>query len=135
MLLRQFVLKTFALSLLTSILCFVVFHFFFSDKFRIIYTILPFLFGTVNVLIFYTLLKVKDSSLSKFSSKYLLCTTFKLLGSLLFIVVYLFNNRNDVIPFTSTFLSIYFLYLFHEIMSILNFFKKNEKREGTHSKT
>ncbi len=135
MLLRQFILKTIALSIAVSILCFAIFYFLFADKFHLIYAILPLLFGVVNILIFYTLSKVKETSFSKFSNKYLLCTTIKLLGSLVFIVVYLFFNRSEVIPFVSTFLSIYFIFLFHEILSILKIFKKKEKSEASHSKT
>lgn len=135
MLLRQFILKTTSLSIAVSVLCFAIFYFLFADKFHLIYAILPLLFGAINVLIFYTLLKVKESSFSKFTNKYLLCTTIKLLGSLVFIVVYLFFNRSEVIPFVSTFLSIYFIFLFQEILSILKFFKKKEKSEASHSKT
>lgn len=135
MLLRQFILKTIALSITISVLCFAIFYFLFADKFHITYAILPIAFGLVNILIFQTLSKVQDSSYAKFSNKYLLCTTIKLLGSLVFVVVYLFINRNEVIPFISTFLSIYFIFLFHEILSILKFFKKKEKSEASHSKT
>ncbi len=135
MLIRQFILKTIALSLVISFLCFAVFHYLFPEKFRFVYSLLPILFGVINILIFISLYKVRESSLSKFSNRYLLSTTVKLLGSLFFIIIYLFINRNDVIPFVATFLSIYFIFLFHEIVSILNFFKKKEKSEASHSKT
>lgn len=135
MLLRQFILKTIVLSLIISVLCFAIFHFLFADKFHFVYALLPIFFGAVNIFIFYTLSKAKESSFAKFSNKYLLCTTIKLLGSLVFVVVYLFINRSEVIPFVSTFLSIYFIFLFQEILSILNFFKKKEKSEASHSKT
>lgn len=135
MLLRQFIQKAIVLSIFISLLCFAIFHYLFPEKFRLVYCFLPILFGVINVLIFISLYKVKDSSLSKFSNRYLLCTTLKLLGSLFFIVIYLFINRNDIIPFIATFLSIYFIFLFHEIVSILKFFKKKEKSEASHSKT
>lgn len=132
---QKFVLKTLALSLTISALCFALFNFLFPEKFRLFYSLLPIIFGIINIIIFFALSKVKEASLSKFSNRYLLCTTVKLLGSLFFIVIYLFINRNDVIPFVSTFLSIYFIFLFHEIISILKFFKKKDKSEASHSKT
>lgn len=135
MLIRQFILKTGLLVLITSTLCLVLFISFFSTKFNLLYPLLPVFFGIVNVFIFYFLLQVKDSTLIKFSNRYLLCTTIKLLGSLIFVVVYLLLKKNDLIPFLSTFLSVYFIFLFQEILTILKFFKKNEKSETTHAKT
>lgn len=135
MLIKQFILRTIILALITSIMCFVVFQFFFPQKFLLLYPLLPLFFGIVNIVIFYALYLVKDSSLSRFSTRYLLCTTIKLLCSLAFIVVFLLIRREEVIPFLSTFLSVYFIFLFQEIVSILKFFKKNEKSETTHAKT
>jgi len=135
MLIRQFIIKTGLLVLVTSTLCIVLFLSFFANKFNILYPILPVFFGAVNVSIFYFLLQVKDSTLIKFSNRYLLCTTIKLFGSFIFVVVYLLLKKNDLIPFLSTFLSVYFIFLFQEIVSILKFFQKNEKSETTHAKT
>jgi hypothetical protein len=135
MLLKSFIYKTLFLSLITSALCIIVFLIFVPDRFNLIYPVLPFIFGIINVFIFYTLFTVKDSSLLKFSNRYLLCTTVKLLGSLIFIVIYLLLNRETVVTFLSTFLSVYFIFLFQEIIGILKFFKKNEKSESTHAKT
>lgn len=135
MLYKQFIFKTSLLVLITSAICFVVFHFFYPQRLIVLYPLLPVVFGIVNILIFYSLSLVKDSSLSKFSTRYLLCTTIKLLSSLTFIIVFLLVKKEEVIPFLAAFLSVYFIFLFHEIVSILNFFKKKEKSETTHAKT
>jgi len=135
MLLKQFVIKTLLLVFITSAICFAVFQFFFPHKFLLLYPLFPIFFGIINIFIFHSLSLVKESSLSKFSTRYLLCTTVKLLSSLAFIVVFLFINKEEVIPFLATFLSVYFIFLFQEITSILNLFKKNDKSETTHAKT
>ncbi len=135
MLFKHFILKTGLLVLITSTLCFVVFQFAFPQKYLWLYPVLPVFFGVANILIFYALSLVKDSSLSRFSTRYLLCTTIKLFGSLAFVVVFLLVKKEEVIPFLSTFLSVYFIFLFQEIVSILKFFKKNEKSETAHAKT
>jgi hypothetical protein len=124
MLLKQFMLKTGLLVFITSGLCFVFFKIFFPDKLILLYPLLPVLFGLINVYIFYTLLKVKDLSILKFSNRYLLCTTIKLLASIFLIVIFLFFYKNRAIPFLSTFLAIYLVFLVQEIIGILNFFKK-----------
>ena len=135
MLFKQFILKTVLLALITSAICFVVFQFAFPQRYLLLYPLLPVFFGVGNILIFYSLSLVKDSSLSKFSTRYLLCTTIKLLSSLAFVVVFLLIRKEEVIPFLATFLSVYFIFLFQEIVSILKFFKKNEKSETAHAKT
>ncbi len=135
MLLKQFIFKTSLLVLITSGLCFISFFLFFPDRLILLYPFLPVVFGAVNVFIFYTLLQVKDLSPIKFSNRYLLCTTVKLLGSIFFIVLFLLIKKEQAIPFLATFLVVYFIFLVQEIIAILKFFKKNEKSETIHSKS
>lgn len=135
MLLKQFIIKTSQLVFIISGLCIAIFKLFYADKFTWFYPFLPVIFGVANVVIFYTLLKVKDLSPIKFSNRYLLCTTVKLLGSIFFIVLFLLLNKAQAIPFLATFLVVYFVFLVHEIIAILKFFNKNEKTETTHAKT
>ncbi len=132
---RQLIFSTIILALFVSTLCFVIFHSYYPELLKITYLLLPIFFGLINIFIFYRLSKLKDSTISKFTNQYLLGTTIKLLFSLAFILIYLILNRNEAIPFLSAFLSIYFIFLFQEIMGILKFFKKKEKIEASHSKT
>jgi hypothetical protein len=124
MLLKQFIIKTGLLVFITSGLCFAIFKIFFPNDLIILYLLLPVLFGLINVLVFYTLSKEKDLSILKFSNRYMLCTTLKLLGSIILIVVFLFFYRNRAIPFLATFLAIYLIFLVQEIIGILKYFKK-----------
>ena len=135
MLLKQFILKTSLLVFITSGLCFATFKLFFPDRFMLLYPLLPVVFGVVNIFIFYTLLQVKDLAPIKFSNRYLLCTTVKLLSSIFFIILFLLLNKEKAIPFLATFLIVYFIFLVQEILAILKFFKKSEKSETTHAKT
>jgi hypothetical protein len=135
MLLKQLILKTLTLVLITSAFCFVVFRLFFPEKLLLVYLLLPLFFGVINCLIFYALFKEQDSPILKFSNRYLLCTTVKLLISIFLIVLFLLFNKEKAIPFLSTFLVIYIVFLIQEIITILKFFKKKEKSETTHAKT
>ena len=135
MLLKQFILKTAIVVLVTTIFCVSIFHFFFPDQFMVIYATLPLIFGLINIFIFNSLIDSGTLSLIKFSNRYLFSTTLKLLGSIFFIIGFLFFNREQAIPFLSTFLVVYLIFLAQEIIGILNFFKKKEKIESTHNKT
>ena len=135
MVLKQFILQTIYVVLVTTALCVSVFLFFFPEQFLAFYAILPFLFGFMNVLIFRSLIRSEEFALLKFTNRYFLLTTIKLLGTLVLIIVFLVFNRNRVIPFLSSVLAVYLIFLAQEIIAILKFFKKKEKIENTHNKT
>lgn len=135
MLFKHFILKTSILVFITSVLCFFLFKFLYPDKLLLIYLFLPILFGFINVLIFYSLLQVKDATLIRFSNRYLLCTTVKLFFSMALVVLFLLFNKEKALPFLFTFLGVYLVFLVQEIISILKIFKKKEKSETTHAKS
>ncbi len=132
---KQFIFRTIIVVLITTIICISIFKNFFPEKFHIVYFFLPFAFGGINILIFKSLFKLQDLALLKFSNRYLLFTTLKLLGSIVFILGFLFFNKGQAIPFLSSFLAVYLIFLTQEIIEILNYFKKNNKSETTQAKT
>lgn len=62
----------------------------------------------------------------KFVSSYMLSRTVKLLSCLLFLLLYMFLNREDSIKFALAFMVIYFLYAIFEIVLLK---KENEKTD------
>ena len=63
----------------------------------------------------------------KFVSSYMLSRTVKLLSCLLFLLLYMFLNRDDSIRFAIAFMVIYFLYAVFEIVLLK---KENEKTDA-----
>ena len=63
----------------------------------------------------------------KFVSSYMLSRTVKLLSCLLFLLFYMFLNREDSIRFAIAFMVIYFLYAVFEIIVLK---KENEKTDA-----
>ena len=63
----------------------------------------------------------------KFVSSYMLSRTVKLLSCLLFLLLYMFLNREDAIRFAIAFMVIYFLYAVFEIIVLK---KENEKTDA-----
>jgi len=132
---KNFIYRTIIIVFVATVLYVGVFELFFPTKGLLIYYLLPGIFGLVNILIYQFIVQTKESTLLKFSNRYLLCTTIKLLGSILFIVIFLLVNKEHAIPFLATFLVTYIVFLIQEIIAILNFFKKNAKTESTQTKT
>lgn len=90
---------------------------------------LPFIvlfFFAVTLFTMYIVLRSDDGSDSrKFVSSYMISRTVKLLSCLLFLLLYMFLNREDALRFAIAFLVIYFLYAIFEI-----FLLKQEKKEN-----
>jgi len=63
----------------------------------------------------------------KFVSSYMLSRTVKLLSCLLFLLLYMFLNREDSVKFAIAFMVIYFLYAIFEIVLLK---KENEKTDA-----
>ena len=61
----------------------------------------------------------------KFVSSYMISRTVKLLSCLLFLLLYMFLNRDDALRFAIAFMVIYFLYAIFEI-----FLLKQEKKDN-----
>ncbi|MBQ3734715.1 MAG: hypothetical protein II859_12240 [Bacteroidales bacterium] len=91
---------------------------------------LPFIvlfFFVITLLTMYIVLR-DDSGRDgkKFVSSYMLSRTVKLLSCLLFLLLYMFLNREDSIKFAIAFMVIYFLYAIFEIVLLK---KENEKTD------
>ena len=133
--LRYYIIKTLILVTIAIAITYGIFKFFLPYKFLYLYATLPVLFGIVNIFIYKALLKTINQPLIRFTNKYLLCTTLKLLGSIFFIICFLIFNKEHAIPFLSVFLILYLTFLAQEIVEILNFFKKKSKSETNQDKS
>ena len=90
---------------------------------------LPFIvlfFFAVTLFTMYIVLRSDDGSDSrKFVSSYMISRTVKLLSCLLFLLLYMFLNREDALRFAIAFMVIYFLYAVFEVVLL-----KQEKKDN-----
>lgn len=122
---KPFFIRTGIITLVFSFLIYLFFYFLNIDPSIIVY-FLPFYFGLINVL-FITILKNSlKLSFSKFSTKYLLATAIRFLGGLVFVIVFILVNREHAVSFVTVFIILYLLFLIHELLEILIFFRKNQ---------
>ena len=92
---------------------------------------LPFLFAFfigVTLVGYYFLLKSMEKKFIKFLNTYLLYTTFKLFIFIVILVVYILLHRADAVPFGIAFFILYLCYTIHEMISLLSYSKKQEKK-------
>jgi hypothetical protein len=77
------------------------------------------LFFSITATIHYILLKITALNPRKFVSYFMLATFGKLVVYFVAVLVYLFNNRHDVLSFIVTFMIIYIIYTVFEVALIL----------------
>ena len=83
-------------------------------------------FFAMTLFTMYIVLRSDDAQDSRrFVSSYMISRTVKLLSCLLFLLLYMFLNREDALRFAIAFMVIYFLYAIFEI-----FLLKQEKKDN-----
>jgi hypothetical protein len=92
------------------------------------YTLL--FFVGLSVLFYYILLKIASKRTMYFINGFILGSAGKLFLYFLFFAIYVYLNREKAIPFTVVFLSLYIVFTIHEVISFLNFLKKNKHKSG-----
>ncbi|MBQ1781127.1 MAG: hypothetical protein II001_06805 [Bacteroidales bacterium] len=92
---------------------------------------LPFIvlfFFVITLFTLYIVLRSDEGNEGKrFVSAYMLSRTIKILSCLLFLILYIFLNREDAIKFGIAFIVIYFLFAIFEIFVLK---KENEAMKG-----
>lgn len=72
------------------------------------------------------LLKMSGNKFSRFVNAYLVASFLKLFLYLIVMVIYIYLNRHDALPFAITFLLLYILYSIFEVISFLSAKSENQ---------
>jgi len=81
-------------------------------------------FVAITIGVHLIITKAGKKEIRQFSTYFMGSTTAKLFIYLIFIVVYVFVDKEHAVPFLLTFLSLYFLFTFFETYSLLKDLKK-----------
>ncbi len=68
-----------------------------------------------------------DKNTFKFGNKFLLSLGVKFLIYFTFVVIYMFSNRDNIVPFIIVFIFLYLIYTTFEVVSLVKTVKKFEK--------
>jgi len=90
------------------------------------FPVIPAFLLVVTFTVHVYLIRSSENNPRKFASKYLGAMGLKMFIYLLFLVVFLFIDTAHAIPFLVSFLVTYAAFTLYEIISILNFLKKNK---------
>ncbi|MDX9769359.1 MAG: hypothetical protein RBT19_03295 [Tenuifilaceae bacterium] len=106
--LRKYILKLSIKFILFGIACAAVFYFFAQQHYFHFVPVIFIYFYLLNLLTFYILVKSHNLPMGAFSRRFMLISSGKFFGSLVFAVTYIVLARDNIIPFLVIFIILYF---------------------------
>jgi len=101
-----------------------VFYYPLSEYYLPVYLLVLLFFVVITGGMHFILLSASNKNPSKFNNYFLIATTVKLIIYMIFIMVYLYLNRKNAIPFLLVFFITYLLYTTFESISITRQIRK-----------
>lgn len=91
------------------------------------FSLIPFLFFYFYLLtnaVFFLLLRAQNLPIIKFNQRFLILTSIKFFGSIIFVAVFLMLAPQHAVAFVMIYITLYFVSLIHEVSSYLRFLKR-----------
>ena len=115
----QFLARLTIMTLLIGAVCYVLFTFLPENTISMAYPYILILFFAITAGIHYILLRITRLNPRRFVSYFMLATFVKLIVYFTAVLVYVFNNREDVLSFIITFFVLYIFFTVFEVVLIL----------------
>ncbi len=122
--LYRFISALLLFSAVVFIIGFILFSTVFSDYFQPVFYFLIIYFIILSAGGRFILLKGKINKPANFNMRYFMVRWGKVLLHMTFIIIYLFNHRENVLAFILTFLAYYVVFSVFDIYTLNNYLKK-----------
>ena len=123
---RKFILTMLIITTILLVLGYALFGFLLPQYYFPYFPVIPAFLFIVTVVVHSYLIRASENDPRKFTSKYLGAMGAKMFIYLVFLVVCLFLDTGRAVPFLVSFLVSYAAYTIFEVLSILNFLKKDK---------
>jgi hypothetical protein len=123
---RKFIITLLLIAMILTLLGYGLFLFLIPQHYFPHFPVIPAFLLVVTLLVHAYLLKASENNPRKFTSKYLGAMGLKMFIYLVFLVLILFIDTAHAIPFLVSFLVTYAAFTLYEIISILNYLKKDK---------
>jgi len=124
--LRKFTFTLIFIALIITVLGYGTFLFFVPQHYFPYFPVIPAFLLLVTLLAHIYLVRVSENDTRKFTAKYLGAMGLKMFIYLIFLVVFLFIDTARAVPFLVSFLITYAAFTAYEVISILNYLKKDK---------
>ena len=123
---KKFVVKQSIIFIVLAIVCAAVFYFFAQQHYFHFVPVIFAYFYVLNLATFYVLIKSSRLSMSEFSIRFMLISSGKFFGSLIFALAFIIFSREHLIPFLVIFIILYISSLFQLVQQFQTF--QNQKK-------
>ncbi len=120
----KFIIKIGLLTLIIFVIAMVLFSTVLKPFYLAVFPVQLLLIALVTTAGHLWIIKSSKENTLKFTTAFMGSATLKLMIYLFFILIYLWTDRSQVIPFTLTFMILYILYTIFEVVEVLSFIKK-----------
>lgn len=123
---KNFVKRLSVRFILLILACAAIFYFFAPQYYFAFAPVVFIYFYIVSIITYSILVRTQNLSSAKFFKSFMLITSVKFFGSILFSVIYLIFSDESRIPFLVIFIILYFLSLFQLVHDFLKFLNKKK---------
>ncbi|MDF1550843.1 MAG: hypothetical protein P1P88_23675 [Bacteroidales bacterium] len=126
--LKTFIIKILSFSLILSAISFVLFYLLIPQYYLQVFPFLIVFFVALTIGVHLVLTRAGKKEIRQFSTYFMGSITAKLFIYLIFIIIYVFTDRENAVPFLLTFLCLYILFTFFETYYLLGDLKKEQNQ-------
>ena len=123
---RKLIITLLFIALIITALGYGLFLFFIPQYYFPHFPVIPAFLLVVTIMVHVYLIKSSENNPRKFTSKYLGAMGLKMFIYIIFLVVFLFIDTAHAVPFLVSFLVTYAVFTLYEVISILNYLKKDK---------
>lgn len=123
---RKFIITLLSISLIITVLGYGLFLFLIPQYYFPHFPVIPAFLLLVTIMVHVYLIKSSENNPRKFTSKYLGAMGLKMFIYMIFLVIFLFIDTAHAVPFLVSFLVTYAAFTLYEVISILNYLKKDK---------
>ncbi len=123
---KKFIITLLFIALIITVLGYGLFLFLIPQYYFPHFPVIPAFLMLVTIMVHVYLIKSSENNPRKFTSKYLGAMGLKMFIYLVFLVVFLLLDTANAVPFLVSFLVSYAVFTLFEVISILNFLKKDK---------
>lgn len=124
--LRRFTFTLIFMAIVITVLGYGVFLFIVPQHYFPYFPVIPAILLLITLLVHFYLIRASENDTRKFTARYLGAMGLKMFIYLIFLVIVLFSDTARAVPFLVSFLVCYAAFTTYEVISILNYLKKDK---------
>ncbi len=121
---RKFIIKICLFTLVVSAITAALFSTILKDFYLSAFPYQILLIATVTTIGHLWIIRASEQNTMKFTTAFMGSATLKLMVYLFFMLIYLWIDRSQVVPFVLTFMILYLIFTIFEVNEVLRFIKK-----------